>query len=424
MKIGITIGLNSKNENMWINGIKMNSIFLQNALIQAGHDVILLDCSREVKRNLKDGSLHQDEVQWDVDKFPVFDFQRKNKSCDILILLGIAIGPKQVDEFKASGPNKRVVKYACGNNYVIDMETMIFKKDSNSGPTFNQNIDEVWYVPQQGYHNHHYYAVTHQLPLEKVMPVPFVWDPMFIDSADHVYESTVDEQGNSVKDAAIENVPVYIPGKEIKDKKLCVIEPNLNVVKFSMIPMLIAEDYIHEGGDPFSRLIICSASGLYKNKTWRQFIQKLDVSKNQTPTEGETGPMLMVEHRYPIHYTMSKYADIVISHQWDNPLNYAYLDIMYLQYPLIHNADMIKDAGYYYPDFEIKKGTERLKWVLENHDNNIESYNEKNEKVMTRYTIFNDGLIETYKKLIDNLMAGGNKHLLSLEYNWQTNLYK
>ena len=85
---------------------------------------------------------------------------------------------------------------------------------------------------------------------------------------------------------------------------------------------------------------------------------------------------------------------------------------------------MIKDAGYYYPDFEIKKGTERLKWVLENHDNNIESYNEKNEKVMTRYTIFNDGLIETYKKLIDNLMAGGNKHLLSLEYNWQTNLYK
>ena len=85
---------------------------------------------------------------------------------------------------------------------------------------------------------------------------------------------------------------------------------------------------------------------------------------------------------------------------------------------------MIKDAGYYYPDFEIHKGADQLQWVIENHDKNIDEYNKRNEEVLTRYTIFNDGLLETYGKLLYNLMSGNNEHNLSLEYDWKTNLYK
>jgi len=181
---------------------------------------------------------------------------------------------------------------------------------------------------------------------------------------------------------------------------LVTFEPNLNVVKFSMIPMLIAEEAL-ERGRTFKNMHIVSAARLYKNGSSK----------------------LMVQHRYPIHYLLSKFADIVLSHQWENPLNYAYLDVMYLQFPLIHNADMIKDAGYYYPDFEIHKGTDLLEWVMDNHDKNIDEYNAKNEEVMTRYTVYNDGLLDTYSKLLDNLMAGENVHGLSLDYNWKTNLY-
>jgi spore maturation protein CgeB len=43
MYIGITIGLQTENESIWINGIKMNAIFLMNALQVAGHKVVLLD---------------------------------------------------------------------------------------------------------------------------------------------------------------------------------------------------------------------------------------------------------------------------------------------------------------------------------------------------------------------------------------------
>jgi hypothetical protein len=85
---------------------------------------------------------------------------------------------------------------------------------------------------------------------------------------------------------------------------------------------------------------------------------------------------------------------------------------------------MIKDAGYYYPDFNVESGAKELEHILKNHDNNIDGYNEKNEKVLERYTVYNDDLISTYTKLIDNLMKGSNVHGLSYEYNWKTNVYK
>jgi hypothetical protein len=85
---------------------------------------------------------------------------------------------------------------------------------------------------------------------------------------------------------------------------------------------------------------------------------------------------------------------------------------------------MIKDAGYYYEGFNIMDGAEKLKEAIESHDENLESYNVRTEKVLIRYSVYNEELLETYKKLFENLEAGENKHNLSHEYDWKTNVYK
>lgn len=417
--IGITIGLKTSNEDMWINGIKMNAIFLANILKKVGHHVYLLDTSNYVGRDALTGKLNSKELAWDNEEFPCYDYLKKSKECDILICLGTTLNPKQTIEWKSGRKYKKVIKYACGNNYVVDMENMIFHGDTKMKPTYNREVDAVWYVPQQGYQNHEYYRVTNRLLPHQVMPVPFVWDPMFIDQSEKHYGDTFDADGNKMP--TLEGiVPVYKPGKKIEDKQLIVFEPNLNVVKFSMIPTLIANDYLLKGGDVFNKFHIVSAQRLYKNPLWREFVAGLDIThiKNK-----DDNTILQVQHRWPVHYLLAQWTDIVISHQWENPLNYAYLDCLYLQFPLVHNADFIKDAGYYYPDFEIGKGASQLKNALENHDDNIDAYNEQSEEVLTRYTTFNEDLVLTYSKLIDNLWEGKNLHNLSLKYNWETNLY-
>ena len=403
MCIGITLGLQSDNESMWINGIKLNAIFLQNALIKTGHRVILLDTSNKVEAKNKSGLIGEDKVIWDNKKFPIYKFNSPEiNKVDILILLGTTLADGTLTAFKNSGPNKKIVKYMCGNNYVIDMERNLFKQEDDNGAVAwrSKALDECWYVPQQQYQNHHYYRVLMNLPEDKVKAVPFVWDPMFIDEIESLYNNA-------------SQVPVYQP-KPNKDKQLTIMEPNMNVVKYSMIPMCIIEDAYNKYDIDFKHTSIISGVNVLKKRIYKDTVNSLNVIKKTIKTAG----------RMPVHQILAHFADVIISHQWENPLNYAYLDAMYLQFPLIHNADMIQDGGYYYPDFDVSKGAEQLKWVLDNHDKNIKEYNQKNEGVMTRYTVYNEDLLKTYSKLIDNTVAGMNIHNLSYEYNWKTNTYK
>lgn len=409
MHIGITVGLRSKRESIWINGIKMNAIFLANALKKTGHKVTLLDTSKVLTaKELKT------EVVWDTKEFSIKKFNSAIKSIDTLILLGTSLPERELAVFKALGPNKKIVKYQCGNNYVIDMERCIFPKGEHKDQgiaAFQRNvIDEVWYVPQQGYQNHHYYRILHDLPEDKVKPVPFVWDPMFIDEACDLFSK-------KVEDGVINSgFPVYVPNRPKNKLNICVFEPNLNVVKYSAIPILITEEYFRNGGE-FENLNIMSSIHMHDNSYWNSIVTKLDIFKSPDVN-------FKVSGRLPVVPMLAQKADIVVSHQWENPLNYAYMDVMYLNYPLVHNADMIKDAGYYYEGFDISKGYKKLKKAIESHDKNLEAYTENVQNVLTRYTVYNEGLIDTYGKLLENLKEGHNKHGLSHKYDWKTNLYK
>ena len=85
---------------------------------------------------------------------------------------------------------------------------------------------------------------------------------------------------------------------------------------------------------------------------------------------------------------------------------------------------MIQDAGYYYPECDLKTASAQLKKAADSHGDNLESYNEQSEEVLTRYTVYNEKLVQTYKELLDNLIEGKNKHKLSHMYDWKTNTYK
>ena len=142
MNIGITISLGSENESLWINGIKLNALYLLKALKEIGYNAYLLNAS-EVK------APYENKVTWDIEQFPIYDYYDKYADTDLMIWLGATYGDKTIEEFKKTGYGKKVVKYICGNNYMNDLEGSMF----NSGPNatgYNQLLDEAWYVPQQG----------------------------------------------------------------------------------------------------------------------------------------------------------------------------------------------------------------------------------------------------------------------------------
>jgi hypothetical protein len=157
--------------------------------------------------------------------------------------------------------------------------------------------------------------------------------------------------------------------------------------------------------------MITNGDKLKENYEFMSIIKTFDLYEDKKIT---------AESRYQTAFILTQYFDIVISHQILNPLNYLYLDAAYLGYPVLHNATLCKDLGYYYENGDTKQGAKMLNYILTEHDNNIVEYHKKNDLVLQRYYADNEELIETYDKLIYNLFNGGNKDLI---YNPETNRY-
>jgi len=396
MNIGITIGLQAEYESLWVNGIKLNVLNLIEALsFIDGYNVYALDTSRKVDDLSK--------VVWDTKKYPIHKYTDKVATTDLLILLGTSFNSEQTLQCKRDFPNIKIIKYHCGNNYVIDMERILFPKDKDIKSAWTYGHDETWYIPQQELHNKSYYKTIGRLTEDKVKVVPFVWSPNFIKEFEDI--------------AVSKGLPsaYYVPGKLAKNKNIGSMEPNMNVVKFVMPLLMIAEDaYRIHGKDAFNEFWVGSGKGLLGSKYFIDCIKELDVT---------TSGKLKLCSRYPVHTFLAEKCDLILSSQWDNPLNYAYLDVLYFGYPLIHNAHMIKDAGYYYENFDTTRGSSLMMDAIRFHDEILETYNKRTEQVLFRYQSNNPEIINTYKKLIENVFEPG-KHALSNEYNWKTNLYK
>ena len=158
--------------------------------------------------------------------------------------------------------------------------------------------------------------------------------------------------------------------------------------------------------------MITNAENLKTNHEFMGIIRNFDLYKDKK-VSGEA--------RYQTAFILTQHLDVVICHQVLNPLNYLYLDAAFLGYPVIHNAPLCKDLGYYYEGSDTITGAKHLDYILTEHDNNLTEYHERNDIVLQRYHADNENLIETYDKMIDNLYNGvGNSHLI---YDPLTNLY-
>ena len=125
MKIGITLGLKDNKESIWTNGIKQNVLMLVELLKKStkNYDVCILN-STNVDFTEKPSYLTDIDVHYFNDKF---------MEMDLIIVMGAQIFDHQLETFKKSGKNKKVVSYKCGNNYVIHMENILFKPSESKG---------------------------------------------------------------------------------------------------------------------------------------------------------------------------------------------------------------------------------------------------------------------------------------------------
>lgn len=394
LKIGITSGLKSNTESIWTNGIKQNILILAKLLKNStkNYEVCLLNTIK-VDFSTKPSYLK------DID---IYHFDDKYLEMDLIIVLGAQVEDSKIEKFKALDKNKKVICYKCGSNYILATENILFKPSDGKSYEFEKAFDEVWYIPQQHETNNGYYKTLYRT---NAVIVPFVWHNSFL------VEAVLDiEKG--FKGGKFKRGFQYDKTKE--KKTIGIMEPNLNIVKFCLLPAMIAEESYRGkiGNEKIGKLMITNSKDVSKHSEFLGIIKTFDLYRDGKIT---------AESRYQTAYIVTQYLDIVICHQLLNPLNYLYLDVAYMGYPVLHNAPMCKDVGYYYEGSSTVDGASKLDWILENHDKTADEYEARNKKALWRYFATNPELIKIYDRLIYNLYNGGNHDLI---YDETTNSYK
>lgn len=335
--IGLTFFLRKGETSIWTNGGIQHCAFLWLLLRAAGHNVIAIN-GGDGDSAAPPPMLTRLGVEFVSLTDDVLD------QLDVLIEAGAQVGPTHVERVHAHGGKAVAFKY--GNAYVIDNERVIHGKPS--GSIFNgTRFDEVWTNPQHVPTCASYWETMYRCP---VRVLPHIWEPVFL-------EATIRE---FPPDLAFG----YQPGR-VK-KQVAIFEPNHNVVKTCTIPMLVCENAYRARPDLLGDVYVTNAIDLKEHLTFQKFAGALDVVK-----DGRCS----FEARYNMPWFTAKYADVVVSHQWENGLNYAYYDALYGGYPLVHNSDLLpKGIGYKYDGFDAHAGGRALVDALLNHDGRVAHY--------------------------------------------------
>lgn len=113
------------------------------------------------------------------------------------------------------------------------------------------------------------------------------------------------------------------------------------------------------------------------------------------------------------------HPDVLLSHHWNNGLNYLSLEALYHNIPLVHNSEFFQEVGYFYPDFDVHKGAEALEDALTNHKANFLEHQAKNKQFLKQFSIYNTEIQKQYQNLLDKVVDKS-----SVQQNIFTHIYQ
>lgn len=369
LKIGITFNLPETKEGLFTNGIRQNALYFCEVLLHIDkYDVFFIIADKQLEdKTIVDFLCYDKRMKY------VKESHIIQEEFNIIITFGYQLPLKTVLVFRKLGTKH--IFYNCGNQYIIDSEYCLYlKKERNTGFERFQFFDECWNIPQMTNTNHHYLKTLYRC---NVIEVPFIWSPAFI-NASQVYKK-----------------------RDSLQKTLAIFEPNLSIMKWTFPAILICENAYRD--ETITNKIkkvhitnVTNDSSNFNLDNFNKLVYSLDLKR-----DGK----LSIERRYNTLYFMTNHADIAVSHSWENGLNYLYLDLAWMGWPVIHNGHLCKDIGYYYDEFNYEMGAEVLKHAILTHDANSEKYLTKNRLCIDRYLPSNKYLQFQYETLISNISA-------------------
>tara|TARA_B100001093_G_scaffold519430_1_gene608433 strand:- start:324 stop:2051 length:1728 start_codon:yes stop_codon:yes gene_type:complete len=351
---------------MFTNGIVQNCLYLANLFLELGHEVKLLSNSTNEQSNkeIYEGLPQFNYISWE----DAGDYE-----WDVIVSCGIRVQRDIMDTVRSRSPKAKFVRYNCGNQFIYHAEKILFDIDGfDIEPCHDLNAkpDQIWTIPPHESTNLDFFSYMDQNQ-RNVTVVPFVWDPMVVEQFKKAHN--------------------YSDWSQTESRIVGIFEPNMNIVKNLIYPLVACSMFLDDGNKIDSIHSYCTRH-LSENESLINLVKM-------------GHPCLLSKiralERWPLTYALNKEVDLVLSWQMANALNYLYLDAAWLGWPVVHNAHLCKDVGYYYPDNDMQEATRQMKKAFEEHTS---LHKDEQRLKLFRYTCKNERLKRDYQRMLDNLM--------------------
>ncbi|QCP54451.1 DUF2827 domain-containing protein [Trinickia violacea] len=367
LRIGVSIYVRKGEQSLWENGIYQNCLFL----------VMLLARSPRVAQAylvVGGGDGGPDEAKNFLANSPVplIDMNTAMSEVNVMIEMSAQLDRNWAIAFRERGG--KIVSMRVGNDYVIDIERMIFDKPHGlliSGAPY----DEVWTLAEYEATCVPYFGSTFRAP---VKVVPHLWSPLALDR-----EAAKLPEGREFG---------YRSGR--RRWRAGIFEPNICMVKTSFVPMLSCEAAHRARPDILEHVWAYNTFHLKDHVSFNAFACSLDIVKHG---------LTSFEGRFPFCQVVAADVDVIVCHHWENAQNYVYYEALYGGYPLIHNSHLIGDCGYRYHDFDCEEGGRAIVRAFEEHDENLDTYRATASKFLRGLDPENESNVRFYSEAIDAL---------------------
>lgn len=367
--VGVTIFVGAEGElGLFENGLRQNVLFLYQLFRAAPH------CARVLLLNHGDGEPGEIPPGLGVAREDIVRTPDVLDALDYVIVIGAAMDRETAAALKARGC--RIIAYKGGNGAVISMEAMIARPPRADAERYfdHADCDAVWMTPQ---HLATYRGWCETIYRRPVREVPQIWSPLLIEALDPAVRARFGWRGP--------------PRERHGGARIGILDPNVTVMKTSHLPMLVSEAAYRRAPKALSAIYVTNGWPHRDDPHFRSFTLSLTAAR---------GGVMTLEPRFVGLEFLADHCDAVVTHHWENGLNYLYYEVLHGNYPLVHNSAFLRDLGYYYPDFDAEAGGVALLRALAEHPVRHEEHAERAKALFARLDPTSAGNIALHEGLL------------------------
>jgi len=295
---------------------------------------------------------------------------------DVIIEMAGALDPQWLVFMRAKGA--KVVYVCCGRPYAGLIEPTIPGRPTPFSRA--DRCDAVWVLPRDA----EFAPMLRFLHRCPVHVVPYVWHPQFVQA--RIKE--IDKLGQcfGYRERTAEDA----------GWRVAVLEPNVTVVKTSIIAMPVPDEATGAQEDSLKATPALNTLHLKDPPTMGYFANSPDLFRQCKA---------IFHDRFDVVGFMAEFADAVVAHQGRSDQNGSYLDVLYGDYPLVHNSTWLADAGYYLDGLDASEGGCPWRSAIANHDRYLGEYRTRTRRVIASVDPFHHDNLDAYAERLLLLRA-------------------